>query len=89
MDAVLPHSPLGVRMSNRYAMAPEDVPGLIADLRGGRPGKCSFCLQPIGPQDFALPEEGGEWACGDCAERFAREDEEMRDTIEVTKKETP
>lgn len=40
----------------------------IADLRGGIPEKCSWCDQPMTPEE-AEPEEGGEWICRKCFDR--------------------
>ena len=51
----------------------DPVLDLIADLRGGRPDKCDFCGQPTGPESLT-PEEGGDWACLTCWERWERED---------------
>lgn len=51
--------------------------GLIESIRGGAPTKCDFCNRAIDNDDY-MPEEGGEWACGDCWRRFESEDEAQR-----------
>lgn len=47
--------------------------GLIEAIRGGAPTQCDFCNRAIEDNDY-MPEEGGEWACGDCWRRFNEED---------------
>lgn len=51
----------------------DPVVDLVADLRGGLPGRCDFCKEALDPED-ALPEEGGLWACRACWRKFEEED---------------
>lgn len=48
---------------------------LIIALRGGIPAKCDFCGKETPPERMD-PEEGGEWVCYDCEERWEREERE-------------
>lgn len=41
----------------------------IAELRGRTPDRCDFCGW-VGPLDFMMPEEGGDWACWHCLWRW-------------------
>lgn len=43
---------------------------LIADLRGGIPEGCDFCLQPFTDNRCPVQEEAGEWACTECLARW-------------------
>jgi formylmethanofuran dehydrogenase subunit E len=45
---------------------------LIIALRGGVPAICDFCGKERAPETLH-PEEGGEWVCMDCLERWQRE----------------
>lgn len=56
----------------------ENMKGLIADLRGGIPGKCDFCLKPTKPEQLE-PEEAGEWVCWYCLRDWAYEDDNMQE----------
>lgn len=47
---------------------------MIAELRGGIPGKCDFCGQPYTTDRYPLPEEAGEWTCSECWDRWEKED---------------
>ena len=47
---------------------------LIASIRGGVPEKCDFCGQTFTDENYPTPEEAGDWACFECAERWHRED---------------
>jgi hypothetical protein len=49
---------------------------LIAELRGGIPERCDFCDKPFTEQNYATPEEAGEWACIECVKRW---DSEIRE----------
>jgi len=50
---------------------------LILALRGGElPLRCDFCGQEYTDTRWPVPEEGGEWACSECATRWAREQRE-------------
>jgi hypothetical protein len=51
----------------------DEVKQFLADLRGGIPGRCDFCNEPM-TEDDAVPEEGGDWACIRCWERWEKED---------------
>jgi len=42
---------------------------LIEDLRGGVPGKCSFCGKAT-PPDKLHPEEAGDWICEECIKQI-------------------
>jgi len=42
----------------------------IVALRGGVPPDCDFCRQPFTDTRRPIPEEGGEWACTECYERW-------------------
>ena len=46
-----------------------DARELIVSLRGGVPEKCDFCGQPR-PEHELHPEEGGEWACIHCIDKW-------------------
>ena len=46
---------------------------LIAEMRGGFPPRCGFCGRQVEPEDV-IPEEGGEWACRRCWERWEAND---------------
>ncbi len=48
----------------------------IMALRGGPPEKCDFCGQPYTEERYPTPDEGGEWACNECWERWEKEDAE-------------
>lgn len=43
----------------------------IADLRGNIPTNCDFCGEPR-PFSQLHPEEGGDWACDECIERWEK-----------------
>ena len=49
-----------------------DVKEMIASMRGGIPKRCDFCDQPMTYEE-ACPEEGGEWACIRCWNRWEEE----------------
>lgn len=44
---------------------------LIVELRGGLPLACDFCGQSYADDRQPVPEEGGEWACTECVDRWA------------------
>jgi len=46
---------------------------LIAAIRGGFPERCSFC-DNVTPSERLHPEEGGDWVCEDCLERWRIEE---------------
>jgi hypothetical protein len=48
-----------------------NVRDLVVGIRGGVPERCDFCQQPTPPDDLH-PEEGEEWACITCLERWNR-----------------
>ena len=50
----------------------------IIAMRGGIPEKCDFCGQTFTDDNYATPEEAGEWACLKCVLRWNREDEKKR-----------
>lgn len=50
----------------------------IAGLRGGYPGKCSFCERDCAPEQLE-PEEAGDWACWWCLLKWAREDDQIQE----------
>lgn len=56
-------------------MAPITARDLIIGLRGGVPPKCDFCGEEKPPADLH-PEEGGEWACINCIERWKAQGEQ-------------
>ena len=45
----------------------------ITQLRGGLPDECDFCSQPFTAERQPVPEEGGEWACTECEQRWSKE----------------
>lgn len=47
---------------------------LLIDLRGGLPEACDFCKQPYTEARYPVPEEGGEWACNECCEKWREQD---------------
>ncbi len=47
---------------------------MIAELRGGIPECCDFCEKPYNDKRQPTPDEGGEWACTECWERWDAED---------------
>jgi hypothetical protein len=47
---------------------------LIADFRGGFPDECSFCDTKTDPR-YLEPEEGGDWICHWCIDRWEHEDQ--------------
>ncbi len=57
----------------------------IADLRGGIPAKCDFCLSDT-PQQELHPEEAGAWICSHCISK-ARKNMSTHDTAESLKAE--
>lgn len=50
----------------------------IAELRGGRPDKCDFCLANK-PFEELEPEESGMWVCHECLERWDKAKDEQED----------
>lgn len=50
-----------------------DVKELIADLRGGYPKTCDFCLKER-TEDELVPDEAGEWSCIYCWDRWENEE---------------
>jgi hypothetical protein len=50
----------------------------IAYLRGGLPGKCSFCDRDVAPEQLE-PEEAGDWACWWCLLKWAKEDDHLQE----------
>lgn len=46
---------------------------LIGSIRGELPTHCDFCKKPTDPENLH-PEEGGDWACSECLERWAKLD---------------
>ena len=50
----------------------------IAELRGGMPAKCSFCLRDM-PAEQLEPEEAGDWVCWHCLLKWAHEDDKMQE----------
>jgi hypothetical protein len=50
-----------------------DPKSLIAAIRGGIPETCSFC-GTVTPPEHLHPEEGGDWACITCLDRWDAED---------------
>jgi hypothetical protein len=50
-----------------------EVKEMIADLRGGFPEKCDFCEQARTPDEL-VPDEGGEWSCIHCWNRWESDD---------------
>jgi formylmethanofuran dehydrogenase subunit E len=49
---------------------------VIAELRGGIPASCDFCSEPFTKENYATPEELGEWACIQCVNKWDDESEE-------------
>ena len=49
---------------------------VIVELRGGVPERCDFCSKPFTEQNYATPEEAGDWACIECVRRWDKEDKE-------------
>ena len=45
----------------------------IIELRGGIPDNCDFCGEPFTNENYATPEEGGEWACITCVRKWEDE----------------
>ena len=50
-----------------------DVVSFLAEVRGGLPERCDFCNQPTNENDL-IPEEGGDWVCRTCWDRWEAED---------------
>ena len=50
---------------------------LLLELRGPKPAKCDFCDKET-PEDDLHPEEGGQWVCITCWERWEKEDAAIR-----------
>jgi hypothetical protein len=46
---------------------------VIVELRGGVPERCDFCSKPFTEQNYATPEEAGDWACIECVMRWDKE----------------
>lgn len=46
---------------------------MIVALRGGIPECCDFCGQKFTEQNYATPEEAGEWACIQCVARWEKQ----------------
>lgn len=51
---------------------------LIAETRGGIPEKCDFCDAPFTKENYPTPEEGGEWACITCSNKWDAEVQEKK-----------
>lgn len=64
-------------MDELDSMTPADLVTWIAAIRGGFPDRCDFCDQPTRPESL-VSEEGGQWACLECWDRWESEDNERR-----------
>jgi len=75
-------------------MEPNDVFNMIVELRGGVPERCDFCGERYTDSRRPTPDEGGEWACTVCWERWEKQDKEKKamehtsDALEIARKGT-
>lgn len=68
---------LGRMMKTEHRGRMVDARDMIIALRGGIPELCSFCRETL-DHETAVPEEGGEWACRECWDRFEESDGRLR-----------
>ena len=43
---------------------------MITEMRGGVPESCDFCSSVFTEENYATPEEGGDWACIECVRKW-------------------
>ena len=60
----------------------ETIFNLIATMRGGIPECCDFCGSKFTEANYATPEEGGEWTCIQCADKWEAEYQQKYSTGE-------
>lgn len=54
---------------------------VIADLRGGIPETCDFCGNIFTKENYATPEEAGDWACITCVKHWDKQEQERNNEI--------